>query len=234
MSPEPPAIPEPGLGVAWSPGWEHRSRPETRPSPSAADAVGNGRCERGGQSARSPVPPGGWGNESGGDGGNSRWSFKNIRSGTFTLKKNFFQKGKQRPRSLPRGACPRHRCPRPANGPRLTEPRGPAAPPRPRCAPLAAPCLPSAGAGPAALASSASSSSSPSTARDASLAPGRPGQPRGLGRAAPAPAPHPASPPVRLGGGDAGLPAAASQSPPPTRTTLARPGGVGPDPRSSG
>lgn len=219
-------------------GWEHRSRPETRPNPSSADAVGDRRCERGRQSARSPVPPGGWGNESGGDGGNSRWSFKNIRSGTFTLKKNFFQKGKQRPRSLPRGACPRHRCPRPANGPRLTEPRGPAAPPRPRCAPLAAPCLPSAGAGPVALASSASSSSSssssPSTARDASLAPGRPGQPRGLGRAAPAPAPHPASPPVRLGGGDAGLPAAASQSPPPTRTTLARPGGVGPDPRSSG
>ncbi|XP_036077442.1 basic proline-rich protein-like [Rousettus aegyptiacus] len=146
---------------------------------------------------------------------------------------------KQGPRSLARGVCPRHRRPLPARGPRLTEPRGPAAPPRPRCAPLAAPCLPSAGAGPAALSSAASSSSSsssspPSTARTASLAPGSPGQPRGLGRTPPAPAPHPAWPPVRLGGGDAGLRAAASLSPPPTRTTLVRPSGVRPGPRSSG
>ncbi|XP_063122431.1 potassium/sodium hyperpolarization-activated cyclic nucleotide-gated channel 2-like [Rattus norvegicus] len=72
--------------------------------------------------------------------------------------------------------------------PRLTEPRGPAAPPRRRFAPLSAPCLPSAGW---------ARRLRPPPPR---LTPGRPGPPRGLGRAPPAPAPHPASPPRQARG----------------------------------
>lgn len=70
----------------------------------------------------------------------------------------------------------------------LAEPRGPAAPPRRRFAPLSAPCLPSAGW---------ARRPRPPPPR---LAPGRPGPPRGLGRAPPAPAPHPASPPRQARG----------------------------------
>lgn len=82
---------------------------------------------------------------------------------------------------------------RPPARPRLTEPRGPAAPPRRRCAPLSAPCLPSAGW-------ARRLRPPPPQPPPPRLAPGRPGPPRGLGRAPPAPAPHPATPPRQARG----------------------------------
>lgn len=99
-----------------------------------------------------------------------------------------------RPRSPARRAAHVSGAPgqpaRPRARPRLTEPRGPAAPPRRRCAPLSAPCLPSAGW-------ARRLRPPPPPPR---LAPGRPGPPRGLGRAPPAPAPHPASLPRQARG----------------------------------
>ncbi|KAM7051744.1 uncharacterized protein WM277_008694 [Molossus nigricans] len=168
---------------------------------------GHGRCWRGRRSARSRVPPGGW------------------------------DKRKARP---------------PQPSPRRL-PTSPAPPARPRPPPYRAPRPRRAAAASLRPARRSVSALRGRRARRplrllvlvllvfaaehrraARLAPGRPGQPRRLGRAPPTPAPHPAWPPVRLGGGDAGLPAAASQTPPPSRTTLARPGGVGPGLRSSG
>lgn len=100
----------------------------------------------------------------------------------------------RRPRSPARRAAHVSGAPgqpaRPPARPRLTEPRGPAAPPRRRCAPLSAPCLPSAGW-------ARRPRPPPPPPR---LATGRPGPPRGLGRAPPAPAPHPASPPRQARG----------------------------------
>lgn len=100
-----------------------------------------------------------------------------------------------RPRSPARRAAHVSGAPgqpaRPPARPRLTEPRGPAAPPRRRCAPLSAPCLPSAGW---------ARRLRPPPPPPPRLAPGRPGPPRGLGRAPPAPAPHPASPPRQARG----------------------------------
>lgn len=172
------------------------------------EVVGAGGCGpiavRPGRPRREP----GWGVEGGGR-GKPEMAFQEHSIPNLYFKKNFSPKGKPGPPALPCGACPRHWRPRPSRGPRLTEPRGPAAPPRRRCAPLAAPCLPCGAPGPTPSPSSSSSSSSsswsrssppPSAARAPSLAPGRPGQPRGLGRAPPAPAPHPAAPPRQARG----------------------------------
>lgn len=168
--------------------------------------VGAGGCGPIAVSPGRPKREPGWGMEGGGR-GKPEMAFQEHSIPNLYFKKNFSREGKPGPPALPCGACPRHRRPRPSRGPRLTEPRGPAAPPRRRCAPLAAPCLPCGAPGPTPSLSSSSSSSSwsrssppPSAARAPSLAPGRPGQPRGLGRAPPAPAPHPAAPPRQARG----------------------------------
>lgn len=134
-----PPLPSQGVATRARPagasGWEHRSRPEMRPKPSLAEAVGNGRCERGRRTARSPVPPVGWGNESGGEGGQGtpEMVFRNIRSGTFTLKRISSKKESKAP------TAPAHvtGAPSPPAAPALPSP---AAPPRRRG--LAAPRSP--------------------------------------------------------------------------------------------